>query len=101
MSFALVRFDRNGEPEQTLSALDGELIANCRATAELYTRVGYEIPWVGYLAVVDGRGVGGGAFVGPPKDGCVEIAYYTLQNEQGRGHASKTASGLVANRAGT
>lgn len=39
--------------------------------------------------------VGGGAFVGPPKDGFVEIAYFTLENEQGQGFASKTAASLV------
>jgi RimJ/RimL family protein N-acetyltransferase len=40
--------------------------------------------------------VGGGAFVGPPQDGLVEIAYYTLKDHEGRGHASRTAAALVA-----
>jgi ribosomal-protein-alanine N-acetyltransferase len=44
---------------------------------------------------VNNRGVGGGAFVGPPKDGYVEIAYFTLKEEQGQRYASQTASGLV------
>ncbi|MFM7231585.1 MAG: GNAT family N-acetyltransferase [bacterium] len=72
------------------------LVANCRATADLYRRVGYFPPWVGYVAVVENRGVGGGAFVGPPKDGYVEIAYFTLDHEQRKGYASHTASSLVA-----
>jgi len=72
-----------------------ELVANCQATADLYRRVGYLEPWVGYVTVADGRGVGGGAFVGPPKEGCVEIAYFTLNAEQGRRYASQTAAGLV------
>jgi len=71
------------------------IIANCRATADLYRRVGFTPPWVGYVAVADDRPVGGGAFVGAPKDGSVEIAYFTLENEQGQGYASRTASSLV------
>ena len=47
------------------------------------------------MAVVDGCGVGGGAFVGPPQDGYVEIAYYTLKDQEGRGYASRTAASLV------
>ena len=66
------------------------LLANCRATADLYRRVGFVSPWTGYVAVVDNRGVGGGAFVGPPKEGYVEIAYFTLVSEQGHGYASRT-----------
>lgn len=72
------------------------LVANCQATAELYRRVGFSPPWIGYVAVVENRGVGGGAFVGPPKDGYVEIAYFTLDDEQRKGYAFQTASSLVA-----
>ena len=72
------------------------LIANCQATAELYRRVGFVAPWIGYIAVDGSRGVGGGAFVGPPKDGYVEIAYFTLEDAQGRRYASQTAASLVA-----
>jgi hypothetical protein len=31
-------------------------------------RIGFVEPWVGYVAVDDGEGVGGGAFVGAPHD---------------------------------
>ena len=71
------------------------LVANCLATAELYRRVGFVPPWIGYVAAVDGRGVGGGAFVGPPAEGFVEIAYFTVENEQRKGYASRTAASLV------
>jgi hypothetical protein len=37
-----------------------ELAASCQATAKLYCRVGYLEPWIGYVAVVDNREVGGG-----------------------------------------
>jgi len=71
------------------------LVTNCEATADLYRRIGFDPPWIGYVAVVDGRAVGGGAFVGAPQDGWVEIAYFTLEPEQGRGYASLTAATLV------
>jgi [ribosomal protein S5]-alanine N-acetyltransferase len=96
MKFALVRCDQNGNPIQDSSDMPAELIAHCQATAELYRRVGYITPWVGYIAVVNNHGVGGGAFVGPPQDGYVEIAYFTLEQEQGKRYASQTAAGLVA-----
>src|SRR5690606_34016973 len=79
-----------------ISDMPRALVANCRATADLYRRVGFVPPWIGYVAVIGGRAVGGGAFVGPPKDGFVEIAYFTLENEQHKGYASRTAASLAA-----
>lgn len=96
MTFSLVPCDQNGDPIQAILDMPETLVANCQATADLYRRVGFAPPWIGYVAVDNNRGVGGGAFVGPPKDGCVEIAYFTLENEQLKGYASQTASSLVA-----
>lgn len=72
-----------------------DLHESCRATADLYRRVGFVPPWTGYVAVADGRAVGGGAFVGPPQDGIVEIAYFTLEGEQRQGFASRTVACLA------
>ena len=95
MAFALIQCDQDGVPVQAVREMPDALAANCRATADLYRRAGFIIPWVGYVASVDGRGVGGGAFVGPPTDGLVEIAYFTLQHEQDKGYATQTAAELV------
>lgn len=76
--------------------LPEELTAACAQSAELYGRIGYEPPWVSYVAVDSGRAVGGGAFVGAPRDGLVEIAYFTLAGFQGRGYATQTARHLLA-----
>lgn len=95
MSFSLVECDADGHPVQSVGPMPAEIEANCRGTADLYRRVGFVQPWVGYVAVVDGQGVGGGAFVGPPTDNCVEIAYFTLKEHERRGYASQTAAGLV------
>lgn len=96
MTFSLVACDQGGTPVRPIPDMPEALVANCQATADLYRRVGFVPPWIGYIAVVDDRGVGGGAFVGPPKDGYVEIAYFTLEKEQGQGYASQTAGALVA-----
>ena len=96
MTFSLVPRDQNGAPIRTVLDMPEALVANCQATADLYRRVGFSPPWVGYVATVESRGVGGGAFVGPPKDGYVEIAYFTLDHEQRKGYAFQTASSLVA-----
>jgi RimJ/RimL family protein N-acetyltransferase len=95
MTFALIPCDQDGVPVQPVSEMPEALAANGLATAELYRRVGFVPPWIGYVAVVGGRGVGGGAFVGPPKDGFVELAYFTLENERGKGYATQTAASLV------
>ncbi len=94
--FALHPIGRDGRPVGELAPLGDELAAACRQTAELYVRVGYEPPWVGYVAVHEGRGIGGGAFVGAPRAGMVEIAYFTLPEFAGRGYATRTATELVA-----
>ena len=39
--------------------------------------------------------VGGGAFVGPPVEDRVEIAYFTLPEHEGHGFATLTAQGLI------
>ena len=96
MKFSLVPCDQSGTPVQTILDMSEALVANCQATADLYRRVGFVPPWIGYIAVVNNRGVGGGAFVGPPKDDYVEIAYFTLESEQGQRYASQTAASLVA-----
>ena len=79
----------------TVEPMPEQLTAACAQSAELYERIGYEPPWVSYLAVDSGRAVGGGAFVGAPREGLVEIAYFTLPGLQGRGYATQTATHLL------
>ena len=51
-----------------------------------YHKVGYNKPWIGYFATVDGIGiVGCGGYKGKPRDGRVEIAYGTFKNFEGQG----------------
>ncbi len=65
------------------------------ATRSLYASRGFSVPWVCYLAVLGANCVGTCGFTGPPKDGQVEIAYFTFPEHEGRGVATKMAKLLV------
>ena len=93
--FELVQCDATGAPIRPLSQMPPALGELCSASAALYAKIGFEPPWVSYVAVSKGEPIGGGAFVGKPRDGFVEIAYFTMEPFQGRGFASRTAGLLV------
>jgi [ribosomal protein S5]-alanine N-acetyltransferase len=91
----LLPIDRLGDVPLPVDSLSDLMQENCKATASFYQGVGFELPWIGYVSVAEGRPVGGGAFKGPPRVNCVEIAYYTLPEFEGQGFASATARALV------
>ena len=95
MAFSLVRCRADGSPLTPISDVAEEIVATYAANADLYRRVRFIPPWVSYVAVDAGRAVGGGAFVGPPRDNRVEIAYFTCKELQGLGYATRTATALV------
>ena len=67
-----------------------------RATLHHQGRTGARAPWIGYLARCGGGAViGTCAFMGPPSDGAVEIAYFTFPGHERRGHGSAMAGALV------
>src|ERR1700726_1194755 len=96
MAFLLVRCGVDGKPLESIPLVPEGVEVTYAANADLYRRVGFVEPWVSYVAVDSGTAVGGGAFVGPPRENRVEIAYFTLPEFQGRSHATRTASALVA-----
>ena len=62
-----------------------------------YHRVGYNKPWIGYFATIDGHEmVGCGGFKGKPKDGKVEIAYGTFKKYEGQGIGTEICRQLVS-----
>ena len=75
-------------PDVARSAVD--------ATVQLYSRVGWSRPWIGYLAFEGGECVGTCAFTHAPRDGAVEIAYCTFPGNEGRGIATRMAERLVS-----
>jgi RimJ/RimL family protein N-acetyltransferase len=94
--FRLVPCGRDGQPVEPIGPLPPAVLAINEMSAEFYSRTVYEPPWVGYLAFDGEVVVGTGGFVGPPEDNRVEIAYGSLPEHEGRGHATRTAASLIA-----
>lgn len=95
MAVRLVQCDKHGAPVEDLGALPRVLKENCDASAGLFNAIGFTPPWVGYVTVDDGKPVGGCAFVGAPKDGAVEVAYFTLEECEGRGFATQALACMI------
>lgn len=63
---------------------------------DYYKEVGYNKPWIGYFATIDGHEiVGSGGFKGKPKDGTIEIAYNTFKKFEGKGIGTEICRQLV------
>jgi RimJ/RimL family protein N-acetyltransferase len=63
---------------------------------DFYPKIGFNIPWVGYFIVRQEKVVGSCGFVGQPKDGKVELAYWTFKEYEGQGIASFACKELVS-----
>lgn len=72
---------------------------DCRATIQMsidfYGKKGFDPPWIGYYAEVDGELVGSAAFKGQPVAGKVEIAYGTFPQYQHRGIGTEICHQLI------
>lgn len=61
-----------------------------------YKKVGFNKPWIGYFASIDGKAlVGVAGYKGMPKDGKIEIAYGTFKGYEGQGIGTKICKQLV------
>lgn len=96
MKVTLIPINRDGAPSGYSGSLPEVASEVLRATRELYSNVGFEEPWIGYLALADETLVGTCGFKSSPRDGRVEIAYFTFPAFEGRGFASAMAAELVA-----
>ena len=65
------------------------------AMPAFYEQVGFVLPWVGYFVMEGEEPVGTCSFVGAPKAGRVEIAYYTFPRFEERGIASFACAELL------
>ena len=63
---------------------------------EFYPKIGFNLPWVAYLIIRENQVVGSCSFVGQPKEGKVEIAYWTFKEYEGQGISSFACKELVA-----
>jgi len=62
---------------------------------DYYPKIGFNIPWVAYLVIMQNQVVGSCSFTGQPKEGKVEIAYWTFQEFEGKGIGSFACKELV------
>ena len=63
---------------------------------DYYQIIGFNQPWVGYFVVRQNDVVGSCGFTGKPKEGKVEIAYWTFKEFEGQGIASFSCRELVS-----
>lgn len=79
------KFSKNSECEEVLSVYP-----------DYYKRVGYNKPWIGYFATIDGNEIiGYGGYKGMPREGKLEIAYGTFKKHVGQGNGIEICRQLV------
>jgi [ribosomal protein S5]-alanine N-acetyltransferase len=91
----LIAITENGElakPAPSTPPITVDIVA---ATTQLYRAVGYEPPWIGYLASENDTCVGTCGFKSPPQNNRVEIAYFTFPGHESRGVATRMATELI------
>ncbi len=91
----LIAITETGEPATPIPSAPEIAASVVEATTRLYRAVGYEPPWIGYLAIENGACVGTCGFKSPPQDNRVEIAYFTFPGNESRGVATRMASELI------
>ena len=91
----LLAISEDGSVEGYDGEQNAELAEVLTHTIGLYSRVGFEAPWISYLAVDGSEAVGVCSFKSRPTGGRVEIAYFTFPAFEGRGIATAMASRLV------
>ena len=73
--------------------------ADCQTLLQIYDdyypKIGFHLPWVGYLVIRQNQVVGSCGFTGQPNDGKVEIAYWTFKEFEGQGVASFACKEMI------
>ena len=91
----LVAITESGELAKPVPSTPPVVTHIVGATTQLYRAVGYEPPWIGYLAIENDTCVGTCGFKSPPQNNRVEIAYFTFPEHESRGLATRMATELI------
>ena len=91
----LIAIKESGEIAKPITSTPQVAAEVVEAMTQLYRAVGYEPPWIGYLAIENGICVGMCGFKSPPQDNRVEIAYFTFPGHESRGVATQMAAELI------
>src|ERR1700679_2668810 len=92
----LVGINGDGTLMETTGPLHEVALSAIESTVQMYTKVGCNHPWIGYLAFEGRECVGTCAFTSARKGGVVEIAYFTFPKNEGRGVATRMAENLIS-----
>ncbi|WP_306641640.1 GNAT family N-acetyltransferase [Sanyastnella coralliicola] len=76
--------EETGFQHEDIQPLNESTRTIVQANVDYYQRIGYNQPWVGYLAVQNGEAVGSCGFKGM-RNGITEIAYVTFDPYRGNG----------------
>ena len=95
LKLRLIEIREDGSPARCPGVMPPRARDAMEGTAVLYEAVGFQAPWVGYLADRDSDVVGSCAFIAPPAQGRVEIACQTFPEYEGRGIATEMVRQLV------
>ena len=91
----LIAITESGELAKSVTSTPDVAGGVIDAMTQLYRAVGYEPPWIGYLALENGTCVGTCGFKSPPQNNRVEIAYFTFPGHEARGVATRMAAELI------
>lgn len=84
------------EAQNTRFRQNPECVEVLNVYPDYYKKVGYNPPWIGYFATLNGEEmVGCGGYKGKPKNGKVEIAYGTFKQYEGQGIGTQICRQLV------
>jgi RimJ/RimL family protein N-acetyltransferase len=92
----LIPIPRDGSVKLSDVTLPDIAMSVIAPTVQMYKRRGYVEPWVGYLAIEEGRYVGACGFTSPPVGGVAEIAYFTFPDSERCGIATRMAQRLIS-----
>ncbi len=91
----LIAIKESGEMAKPITSTPQVAAEVVEAMTQLYRAVGYEPPWIGYLAIENDFCVGTCGFKSPPQNNRVEIAYFTFPGHESRGVATRMATELI------
>ncbi len=91
----LIAILENSETAEIINDLPELAVEVIEITTNLYKKVEYVYPWVGYLVLEDDCCVGTCAFKSAPQNNRVEIAYFTFPENEGQGLATKMVKELI------
>jgi RimJ/RimL family protein N-acetyltransferase len=84
------------QAKNNLFADNPECTPVIQAMEAYYRKVGFNKPWIGYFASIDGEEIVGVAgYKGKPTDGKIEIAYGTFKGYEGKGIGTEICRHLV------